>query len=988
MKVGRTVVLTTHHMDEADLLGDRIAIMSNGKLQVCGSSMYLKRRFGLGYHLNIEVNVAKEREIDTVRDSINAIVNKCVPAAISNQRNGCLLSYSLGMESQEAFPHLLDEIDSLQNGGSIKNYGLELPTLEEVFVRLSTVQDLHTRGSDVTTKPLSSKNFVAEGKQERETTQLLELPALSPYYHVPMCHQIKTMLRKRMLRAKRSPQITFYQIGMPIIQLCFIFIVKFVILGSIVNTEFSSIDATGNAQWAHDPYIQKKPIGVLAASDGGPGDSLIKLMPFNQNKDLFKLTPTTNTTSWGFANTMLEQENFVGGFNFESANQKSNCSVSITYNSTFSSSPPVLMGWLDTAILRSKTKNKNTMSFHPRIDVLPLPHAEVQRADIADIILGFVLSTFVASAFSFIPAIAITAIVEEKELNVLHQQLLSGANIKAYWGANFLFDLIFYIPVAIITVILIASLNIAGVSSEYITVVMVLILCFALHALPLAYVLSHLFSKSVTAQNMTRAFFTLTGVIFGIGGGFVSQLNIGSGTVGLFSLLFGILPNAALAQAVQRLAVMGFTCASYKRTIIEREGEDILPCPMDDPWSTNEKGVGAFIIEMLVMSVIFSVIVIWIEHKKLQPPKHRDIRTDGTTPIAQATPQDLDKDIAEERARALHPEQGGVSNVINIQHLHKIYSKGKESKPKIAVTDLCLTIRAGHCFGLLGPNGAGKTTTMSILTGTTWSTSGTAYVAGIGIEDDMPAIYRRLGFCPQFHGLFPKLTLEEHLVFYGNLKGMQGHALRSFITDLAVAMDMTKHLSKLSSQLSGGNKRKLSLAISLMGLPQVLVLDEPSAGIDASSRSNVMEVLKQVKAQPGANRCIVLTTHLLEEAEVLCDRVGIMVNGKLKAIGSLPHLKSRFGSFWQIFVSMHGGESQDLRELMRSLDENAELLECHLSSSLWKVPNTSGLKLAEAFRRMEAAKQRLGIHEYSISQCSLEQIFIQFAKDQFEEDTI
>merc|ERR1711907_733100 len=199
---------------------------------------------------------------------------------------------------------------------------------------------------------------------------------------------------------------------------------------------------------------------------------------------------------------------------------------------------------------------------------------------------------------------------------------------------------------------------------------------------------------------------------------------------------------------------------------------------------------------------------------------------------------------------------------------------------------------------------------------------------------------------------------------------------------------MTDHLSKLSSQLSGGNKRKLSIAISLMGLPQIFILDEPTANVDPKARADVVEILKQVKAQPGTDRCIILTTHLMEEAEALCDRVGIMVNGKLEAIGSLPHLKSRYGSFWQIYVSIDGGESAGLKELLQSLDSNVEMLECHISSSIWRVPNRSGLKLAEVFRRMEAAKERLGIHEYSISQCSLEQIFMRFAKGQVDENNV
>ena len=137
MKEGRTVVLTTHHMDEADLLGDRIAIMSHGKLQVCGSSMYLKRQFGLGYTLSVELKATSEGQIDSAGKVNDKIVKKHVPDAVVNPRKNSSLSYSLNMESQKAFPGLLDEVDACTTGGHVKNYGLELPTLEEVFVRLA-----------------------------------------------------------------------------------------------------------------------------------------------------------------------------------------------------------------------------------------------------------------------------------------------------------------------------------------------------------------------------------------------------------------------------------------------------------------------------------------------------------------------------------------------------------------------------------------------------------------------------------------------------------------------------------------------------------------------------------------------------------------------------------------------------------------------------------------------------------------------------------
>ncbi len=401
----------------------------------------------------------------------------------------------------------------------------------------------------------------------------------------------------------------------------------------------------------------------------------------------------------------------------------------------------------------------------------------------------------------------------------------------------------------------------------------------------------------------------------------------------------------------------------------------------DTPWTMNTEGVGANFVQMVVMGFVWSALVLWIEHKKLQPPQQKSNDHDTVNPIGEAG----DPDLAAQRVQA-HTPSAAQDNVLVIKDLRKVYKTPKGQPDKVAVHSLCLNIPAGSCFGLLGPNGAGKTTTMSMLTGTAWPTSGTATVASASVHGDVQEIYKRLGFCPQFHGLFPTLTVDEHLDFYGDLKGMPQVATAQFADVLTQALGMTEHRGKRSSQLSGGNKRKLSLAIAMMGAPEMLILDEPSAGVDPAARANIVEIIQAIKTQPGSRNCIVLTTHLMEEVEALCDRVAIMAHGQLRAVGSLPHIKSRFGEFWQVSIqrdgrSAEGAGDQLLEQLMQSLHPEAAVLERHHLSSTWRVPTAGGPKLAEAFRRLEGAKARLGIEQYAVTQCSLEQIFIKFAKD-------
>jgi ATP-binding cassette subfamily A (ABC1) protein 3 len=402
------------------------------------------------------------------------------------------------------------------------------------------------------------------------------------------------------------------------------------------------------------------------------------------------------------------------------------------------------------------------------------------------------------------------------------------------------------------------------------------------------------------------------------------------------------------------------------------------------------KGVGGYVLEMFLTGLMFMALIGWIEFRKLRPPKAKESSPAADThtnaagasvvnPLDEASDPDLVAEI--DRASAPNAAQ---ANVVTIKNLRKVYQNKTKGEPdKVAVHNLCLNVAPGTCFGLLGPNGAGKTTTMSMLTGTAWPTSGTASIAGQNIHSGVEQVYKRLGFCPQYHGIFPTMTIDEHLEFYGGLKGMPASDVAAFAGALTAALDMTEHRGKRSSQLSGGNKRKLSLAIAMMGAPEVLILDEPSAGVDPAARASMVDIIHSVRRQRGGDSCVVITTHLMEEVEALCDRVAIMAHGRLRAVGSLPHIKSRFGGFWQVFVKFHqsDGNHAALKTFMTSLHPEASMLENHQQSSTWRVPKSDGLKLAKAFRRLEGAKAKLGIEEYSVSQCSLEQIFIKFAKD-------
>ncbi|NXM21390.1 ABCA4 protein, partial [Ploceus nigricollis] len=209
-----------------------------------------------------------------------------------------------------------------------------------------------------------------------------------------------------------------------------------------------------------------------------------------------------------------------------------------------------------------------------------------------------------------------------------------------------------------------------------------------------------------------------------------------------------------------------------------------------------------------------------------------------------------------------------------------------------AVDGINITFYESQITAFLGHNGAGKTTTMSILTGLFPPTSGTVLVGGLDIQTHMDSIRHRLGMCPQHNILFNHLTVAEHILFYSQLKGRSREEAEQELETMLEDMGLTHKRNEEAQNLSGGMQRKLSVAIAFVGEAKVVVLDEPTSGVDPYSRRSIWDLL--LKYRPG--RTIILSTHHMDEADILGDRVAIISQGKLFCSGSPVFLKNCFGS--------------------------------------------------------------------------------------------
>eukprot|EP00164_Ancoracysta_twista_P005178 GFYU01007075.1.p1 GENE.GFYU01007075.1~~GFYU01007075.1.p1 ORF type:complete len:370 (-),score=136.61 GFYU01007075.1:270-1232(-) len=313
--------------------------------------------------------------------------------------------------------------------------------------------------------------------------------------------------------------------------------------------------------------------------------------------------------------------------------------------------------------------------------------------------------------------------------------------------------------------------------------------------------------------------------------------------------------------------------------------------------------------------------------------------------------------------------------------MRKVYPPRGQNPPHTAFCDFTLGIPQGECFGLLGPNGAGKTSLMKALTGDVCQDVGKAYVAGYDISTQMEEVHKVMGYCPQFDSLWGELTGREHLEIYAEIKGIRSDRVQRVVTNVIDRMELTQYADMRSEQYSGGNRRKLSVALALFSDPKVVYLDEPSTGMDPAAKRSMWDLISSTMA----GRAVILTTHSMEEADALCGNIGIMVNGRLVCLGSGQHLKSTYGSGYQLELKSDESTGDKCHQFVLNLFRGAYLTDTPYGGLRSYYLPADGVNLATAFAELEGNRQELKIEDYSLGQTSLEQVFISFAKKQKED---
>ncbi|KAJ3221155.1 hypothetical protein HK099_003726 [Clydaea vesicula] len=335
-----------------------------------------------------------------------------------------------------------------------------------------------------------------------------------------------------------------------------------------------------------------------------------------------------------------------------------------------------------------------------------------------------------------------------------------------------------------------------------------------------------------------------------------------------------------------------------------------------------------------------------------------------------------DQDVKDERARVL---KGDITTncPLIMKNMRKVYASRGGMGPKVAVKNVTLAVDEGVIFGLLGPNGAGKTTLISMLTGLYQQTSGEAILAGFDIKTETDLVYQKIGICPQFDILWDDLTLGEHLYFYARLKGVEISKEKDAVMKCLEQVSLVPFKDRLTKGLSGGEKRRLSIAISLVGSPSVVFLDEPTTGLDPEVRRLIWNIINGARE----GKTVILTTHSMEEAEALCQRIGIMAKGSLRCLGNTLRLKELYGSGFKLFFNSKAEDTERASQFTQSLLPNGwKKMDAFTTNSSYEFPACKG-SISKLFKEIEFGKKENGILDFGISQTTLEEVFLKIISE-------
>lgn len=958
-----TLILTTHFLDEADILSDNVAILSKGHLRANGTTVHLKESLGEGYRVFVSHPATGEEEIHKIRDvaSVSLLIAQLEEANIQ--------------------------------------YRVAGPQLEDVFLNVASADHEGFNADFGSAFKMDSHEHLSSISSN---TGDISEPGTRP---VGFFTQLRSMLQKRYIIFRRSPlpEIVFFLLPVFVCAVTSSFLSSFPgsfcqAGGSLQIQKYSSFDTT---KVMNIPIAQRQ---TYLDSTAGietylAGVTSYKLYEFGSNETL-----AMDKSSAYLSKEAVLLDSYDSWLNYITSNYSTITPGGVSLDDpvlayTASSSGglysgPTMLNFLTN--LRSNGSVSVVSNFSP---------FQVPWVLNTGKILQF--AVYFGLAMACAPAFASLYPTYERLSNVRAMQYSNGLRVTPLWSAYLFFHLWLIVLISIIvTVIMAASLqHING--AGYLFVVLVL---YGTASTLLSYVAS-LFVKSQLAAFATVASYQACYLLLYLIGYLCTQAFGAPESINTDILIIHF--TISLISPISSLCRALFVAVNLFGILCENDSEIA--------YMGDIRAFGGPILYLSVQSVLLFLFLLWWDSGNYRMSSSwfkLPFTKKNATPSNNVSLEDAEKfysipqDVVLESERVknnLHAYEDGLA----LLNVNKTFADNH------VVDDVTFGVAKGECFALLGPNGAGKTTTFNMIRGEMSMSSGEIYVTGIPVSEERTFARSRLGVCPQFDAL-DKMTVVEILEFYARLRGLKGKEIPDHVERIIEAVGVGRFRKRMANKLSGGNKRKLSLGVALIGNPRVLLLDEPSSGMDAFSKRIMWKTLASV----AHGRSIILTTHSMEEADALANRAGILAR-KMLTCGTTEELRQKHGNSYHIHAvcksapstspeemaavvgwlknALPGAQVEDrmyqgqIKMAIPTTKTSLPSTTFSSSSSLtagYKHESTSSYeigsdfsgkfsnqqhtthKLSEIFELLEQSKSDIGIDSYSISHTSLEEVFL------------
>jgi len=769
------------------------------------------------------------------------------------------------------FKDMFMELDHKLKELGLHSYGISVTTLEEVFLKVA-------QGSNAEHKPpITTGDVIQELPIDSEAKDMVETRGVDFYLAKDrvqgslLCSHMQALLRKRFLTNIRDIKSIMCEILVPIV---------LVLLGLgllMVSYWFKSQDAYVLAL-THYSTPQSVLYGSISGVTVSPN-----IATYLGTGDLVESASQGSLSLEAFDQALFDQRMQkpyrMGSFYFYKADDaKHQYEVVVFHNQTAYQSSPTYFALVSQAIIRS---------FNPSVTIEVINHPLPITYGVKTVNggnTGFISSVVFALGFAFIPVGIISYIVLEREMSIKHQQLVSGVSLPAYWATNYIWDFSKHFIPAVICALFVLAFQIDSFTypSNSYGALWLLMVLYGFSVSTFTYFTSFFFKTSSVSQSVTLLLHFIAGSILPSVIFVMYLFDTSRGAAHALLWIFRFIPNFCFGMGLMNLgnrdnfAFLDGETEGYDAFDLQSSGGDIL---------------------MLGLTAIFYLVLLFLmEWFEVSPSIRKCLKGSISNDMTAAYRPDDDVETEKLKAASANP---GDAQVI-LKNIRQVY-RNLFSRPVLGVDEVSLTVGFKECFALLGVNGAGKTSTFRIMTGEYAPTAGEAFVSGYSVTTEMSKVRKVIGYCPQFDALNELLTGREVLEMYADLKGIPRNRRTELIDEILEEMDLMRYAKIRCGTYSGGNKRKLSVAMALLGNPSVVFLDEPSAGMDPEARKKMWKIIGSIKKR---NSAVVLTTHSMEEAETLCDRIAIMVAGRLRCLGSATRIKNKFGSGYELEIKV------------------------------------------------------------------------------------